>query len=137
MKYKILFILTYVLFTVSFLIPAFNSNAAPLGSGRADVWYGWACALFVFKGVLATFNLLAILLALPNLFMVIMPFVYRHIGPIFILLVLLFNVGSCSYWWVTAVTDGNIASLLPGYWLWFGSILGSNIILLLNKRVSN
>jgi hypothetical protein len=66
--------------------------------------------------------------------MIALLFMQKRTGQVFILFILILNACSCSYWWITAIKDGNLGNLLPGYWLWFASIIFSNVILLLNKR---
>ncbi|MBA7527413.1 hypothetical protein ES705_19589 [subsurface metagenome] len=134
MKYKLLFILSYVLYAVSFFIPAYVGESFSFCCGGSRTWFGYECAISVFAFIFSENTLMFIALSMPNVLMIILLFTYKRTGIGFVLILLLFNFCSCSYWWVTALSDGDIASLLPGYWLWFLSITGNNVLLLLSKR---
>jgi hypothetical protein len=125
MKYKALYILSYATYGLSFLIPAYFQDS---------IWYGWKCCAVVYALIFfADHIVLAVLLLLPNVSMILLLFLHKRINLVFLFVILLFNFSSCSFWWIIAITDGKLESLLPGYWLWLLSIVGNNVVLLLNK----
>jgi hypothetical protein len=135
MKYKELYVISYLLYAVSFLIPAYVSQSMSLCCGGTEIWLGWKCAVAVVALIFMADNaLFALLFSIPNFYMITLPFFHKHIGPALLLFMLSANILSCSYWWIKAISDANIGSLLPGYWLWLLSVIGNNAVLLLNKR---
>jgi hypothetical protein len=135
MKYKELYVISYLLYAVSFLIPAYVSQSMSLCCGGTEIWLGWKCFIGAFAMMFIADNLLfGLVLMMPNIYMLLMIFLHKRIGSGFLLFMLVFNFLSCSYWWIKSISEGYIGNLLPGYWLWFLSILGNNVILLLNKR---
>jgi len=133
-RYQGLYYLTYVLYFVSYFIPAYAGGSMSFCCGGSEIWLGWKCALGAFAIIFSEKFLFGILLSMPNFLMIVLLFSKKRIGRVVFWFILLFNVSSCSYWWIQALADNNIGSLLPGYWLWLISIAGNNIILLLNRR---
>jgi hypothetical protein len=134
-KYRELYILSYVAYAISFIIPAYMGGSMSFCCGGTEIWFGWKCFIGVFAMFFMPNNFfLGLLLMMPNIYMILMLFLYKRVDSGFLLSMLLFNFLSCSYWWIRTINEGYIGDLLPGYWLWFLSILGNNIVLLLNKR---
>jgi 4-hydroxybenzoate polyprenyltransferase len=47
-RYKELFFLTYLVFAISFFIPAYAGESMSFCCGGIEIWPGWKCALAVF-----------------------------------------------------------------------------------------
>jgi hypothetical protein len=138
MKFKELYLLSFAAYAVSFLIPAYEGSSFSFCCGGTETWYGWKCfigsfALFYEPGSLP----LALFLIAPNVYMVSSVFLRKLKGPAILFAILLLNFASCSFWFLMAISKGDFTNLLPGYWLWFISIMGNNVLLQLNKRKRN
>jgi hypothetical protein len=134
-RYKNLYYITYILYFISFFIPAYAGSSASFSGGETEIWFGWKCALIVSALIFTKNFLLGIFWSIPNFVMIAMLFIAKPIRRSLALLILLLNVSSCFYWWIQALDLNNIGSLLPGYWLWLVSITGNNVILLTGKRI--
>ena len=136
MKYNLLLIIVYLSYAISFILPSFVSNT--LFGINTEVWPGWKCAAATFALIFTNNTVIAgVALTLPNISMILLAFLYNRINLVFLILILIFNFISCSSWWFSALVKENISNLLPGYWLWFISIIASNIIFILSKQNRN
>ncbi len=133
-RYKTLSVVSYILFGISFIIPAYSSNSWSFCCGGTEVWFGWKCAAVVFALIFTQNTLFGLLLSLPNIVMIVNLFMHKRISQAFTLVLTVVAVSSCSYWWIMSLGNGEIRQLLPGYWLWLVSITGNGVILFLSKR---
>ncbi len=136
MRPDFLLIFTYAGYAISFLLPAYTSTNTIYINTNTTVLTGWKCAAATFALIFEhQFTFTGIALSMPNVLMILSVLIYRKTGLAFLIFVLIYNLISCSCWWFLAVLKGQVSDLLPGYWVWFISIVASDIIFIISKQI--